>query len=276
MDYKTYLSKRYSSENTIKSYCYHVAKYVKWYEQTYEMKFQKLIRENVLDYRSYLLNIKKLKPKSINSEFSALKQYNDYLIDIGAQQSMVISDKDLIKTTDNHLSPTKTNREEISRIRQKVLMDSGRRDHAIVTVMAYTGLRVSEVISIELANLNLEAKQLFIKGKGDKYRAVYLNSKVVNAIRNYLEERKSASPYLFVSRNSGNDGKLSRGTVNWILKKYTNLSPHQFRHFFCTECKNAGMDLTTIAYLAGHICIQTTMKYEHPSEKDIIEKLNQL
>lgn len=276
MEFKTYLSERYASENTVKSYCYHVAKYLKWYEQTYGMKFEQLIRENILDYRAYLLNIKKLKPKTINSEFSALKQFNDFLIEAGVQASLVISDKDLMKVTDNHLSPAKTGREEVSRIRQKILMDSGRRDHAIVTVMAYTGLRVSEVISIELDNINLEAKQLFIKGKGEKYRAVYLNNKVVHAIKNYLEERNSDSPYLFVSRNSSNNGKLSRSTVNRFLKKYTSLSPHQFRHFFCTECKNAGMDLTTVAYLAGHNSIQTTMKNEHPSEKDIDEKLNQL
>ena len=79
MEFKTYLSDRYASANTVKSYCYHVAKYLKWYEQTYGMRFEQMIRENILDYRAYLLNIKRLKPKTINSELSAMKQFNDFL-----------------------------------------------------------------------------------------------------------------------------------------------------------------------------------------------------
>ena len=79
-------------------------------------------------------------------------------------------------------------------------MGQGKRDYAIVTLICYTGVRISEAVNIKLTHICFESREITVVGKGDKQRIVYMNNKVVNALREYLKVRSSKSEYLFVSR----------------------------------------------------------------------------
>ena len=84
-DYKKFLRERGKSENTIKTYSGHVNEYYRWYKDTFGEEPTRLYHTNILDFRSYLQNIKKLKFKSIDTKLSSLTSFNEFLVQIGVQ-----------------------------------------------------------------------------------------------------------------------------------------------------------------------------------------------
>ena len=159
--------------------------------------------------------------------------------------------------------------------RQRILKDGDRRLYAIATLLGYTGLRISEALNVKLDDINLETKELIVrKGKGEKQRIVYLNTKIINAMREYLKERNVESVYLFLSRESD---KVDRSVINKSFKKYSkDITPHKLRHFYCTHALESGFSIHEVANLAGHSSIQTTMIYTNPSRKKMKDKAEPL
>ena len=84
---------------------------------------------------------------------------------------------------------------------QKVLVDTGKSNYAIAVILAYAGLRVSECISISRTDIDFQARELLVIGKGNKQRIVFISDKIIHAVREYLKVRNSQSEYLFISRN---------------------------------------------------------------------------
>ena len=142
------------------------------------------------------------------------------------------------------------------------------RDKLIVLLLLYTGIRVSELVSIRLKDLDFLTMQLHVVGKGGKIREVPLRSEVVDVAKEYMAtERKghkfSHSEYLLLTQRSG---KMDRDAVNKLLNKHgeylgITMRPHKFRHTFCTRLLKAGVPLTTTAKIAGHARIQTTAAF---------------
>lgn len=111
----------------------------------------------------------------------------------------MINDNDMIKVQTVYANPTDISKTEVESFRQKILEDEDKRLYAIVTLLAYTGLRISEALNVKLEDVSLEAKELIVRnGKGDKQRTVYLNTKVINALKEYIKIRNSVSSYIFV------------------------------------------------------------------------------
>lgn len=279
-DFENFMNESGKSKNTIKSYLLHVRHYLKWFEETYGLEFKKLYRENVLEYKNYLLNVKKhkgkrLNGKSINAKLSALLQFNRFLKKEKIQEDIVIDDIDLIKIQTNYANPTDITKADVENFRQKILESGDKRLYALVTLLAYTGLRISEALNIKIEDMNLETRELIVKkGKGYKQRIVYLNSKVINAIKEYLKIRESDSEYLFVSRQSD---RLDRTVINRHFKKYSNkITPHKLRHFFCTNAIENGFAVHEVANIAGHSSIQTTLIYTNPSREAMKNKIELL
>jgi len=147
----------------------------------------------------------------------------------------------------------------------------GIRDGALLELLYATGLRVSELVSLPVNNLNLEAGYLIAYGKGSKERLVPIGEVAQNAIREYLKEGRPAllgnsqSNYLFLTRN----GKPFTRQGFWkLLKKYTlsagilkNISPHTLRHSFASHLLERGADLRSVQMMLGHVDISTTQIY---------------
>jgi integrase/recombinase XerD len=153
----------------------------------------------------------------------------------------------------------------------------GLRDKALVEVLYATGVRVSELISLRAADLNLEEGYLTCIGKGDKQRMVPLGDQAVTWVRRYLSDgrtallRKKSSPWLFVNARDG--GPLSRIGFWKVLKEYGlkagiagDLSPHMVRHSFATHLLERGADLRMIQVMLGHADLSTTQIYTHVLE----------
>jgi integrase/recombinase XerD len=153
----------------------------------------------------------------------------------------------------------------------------GVRDKALIELLYATGLRVTELLSLKAADLNLEAGYLTCIGKGDKQRIVPLGESAADWVRRYSAEARPAllkgrkSNWLFVNAKGGT--QLSRVGFWKILKEYgikagisRDLSPHVLRHSFATHLLDRGADLRAIQMMLGHADLSTTQIYTHVLE----------
>lgn len=269
------------SKNTIEGYKRNIILYEKWFREKYHRSFNQLHRENILQYKEHLKNEKRYTAETINNKISSLRSFNDFLIKKNIQSEWAIITDDYIQIQNDLLSPFRIDISEIESFIQAVLESGNKRDYAIVMIFAYTGIRISELTAIQLNDFNLESQDLIIRdGKGEKQRSVILNKKTVRAIKNYLNVRNEkykkakGSPYLFVSQKSK---LMHRSAVNRMFGNYSvDITPHELRHFFCTNALAKGFTLLEVKEMAGHDTIRTTEKYLHPSKQEIKDKTDRL
>jgi len=163
----------------------------------------------------------------------------------------------------------------------------GLRDRAMIEVLYSTGLRVSELVSLRVMDLDMRMGCLRCIGKGDKERLVPVGRKAMAAVQQYLEGGRPAlldrrrqgtatTPFLFISRSGIRIGRIG---VWRILAQSgrragirTNLSPHKLRHSFATHLLERGADLRSVQLMLGHADISTTQIYTHVVE----ERLKQI
>lgn len=155
----------------------------------------------------------------------------------------------------------------------------GLRDRALIELLYATGMRVSELVGLRPADLNLDASYLTCTGKGDKQRIVPIGDEAVKWVKSYLRDsrphllKRRTSVRLFVNARGGGLG-LTRVGFWKILKQYarsaglaTSLSPHVLRHSFATHLLERGADLRAIQMMLGHADLSTTQIYTHVLEQ---------
>jgi integrase/recombinase XerD len=270
------------SVNTIKAYILNVSGYIRWFEESKGTEFRKLHRENVKDYISYLKTIKKNSSRSINAKISALIKFNDFLIESNVQSEHAISKKDMLKLQTQYASLATVGLSDVERFRQLVLESESKRNYAIVTLLGYCGLRISECLNIRMSDFNLTSRELIVsEGKGNKQRTVIINNKAKTAIQSWIKERSEKgidSEYLFVS-NRGS--RIDRTVINKLFKQYSavidkDITPHDLRHFFCSHALENDMSVHEVANQAGHSNIHTTLLYTNPTRETMLAKMDRL
>ena len=274
--FQEHLAENRKADNTIKSYFLTVKGFILWHQGIYGQPPDQLTRQEVLNYVTYLRTVRGLTNRSVNTKLAALQALNEFLIETGCQTELVLSKRDYLRVQTAYANPSTISRDQVETFRQQILAGQGLRDYAIVTVLAYAGLRISEVLALRLGDVDLAAREITVQhGKGDKMRVVFIGDKVVNAIKEYLQRRPSTdSPYLFLSRKGG---ALSRGQVNRIFNLYSDtITPHTLRHFFCSNAIEAGYSINEVANQAGHSNIHTTLLYTNPTRERMKEKANLL
>ena len=169
LEFKNYLLGENKSANTIENYIRNIQNFKKWYMETTGGEFKKLYRPNILDYKSYLRCIKKtkkgqpLKAQSINANLSALAKYNEFLVYKGIQSDVVINDKDFLKVQKQRINPCTIDKTDVENFRQKILENESKRDYAIITILAYCGLRISECLNIKINDFDLNSCEILIR-----------------------------------------------------------------------------------------------------------------
>jgi len=157
---------------------------------------------------------------------------------------------------------------------------------AMVVLLLSTGIRRSEAVAITLDDLDLEKRQVLIRGKGDKERVVPLTDQAVEAIQAYLPHRtRTQSRHLFVSAWKGHPihGRCINRMLKIVIQKAglegQGITPHKLRHTFATHLIRQGVDIRTVQELLGHSDIQTTARYLHSdtrTKQSAVGKLNGL
>ena len=168
--------------------------------------------------------------------------------------------------------------EDVDRLMEQpdVATTRGLRDRAMIELLYATGLRVSELVGVRLADLHLDEEYLTCVGKGSKERLVPIGEQAADWIRRYHASarrdllKKRQSPRLFLNARGGS---LSRVGFWKILKKHArtanlapSLSPHVLRHSFATHLLERGADLRAIQLMLGHADLSTTQIYTHVLE----------
>ncbi len=153
------------------------------------------------------------------------------------------------------------------------------RDKAILELLFSTGLRVSELCSLD-SDIDLSQDSFSIRGKGDKVRVVFLSPTAKAAVAAYLKARKDMGEALFVNTRSDNSipSRLTSRSVERIMKKYAmkagiakKMTPHILRHVFATDLLNNGADIRSVQQLLGHASINTTQIYTHITDAHLRE-----
>ncbi|MDD2367228.1 MAG: tyrosine recombinase XerC [Desulfuromonadaceae bacterium] len=154
---------------------------------------------------------------------------------------------------------------------------NGLRDRAILELLYSSGLRVSELTSLDIGELDLFNGIVRVTGKGGKERIVPVGSRAVQAVRAYLELRSTAEPRAPLFLNT-RGGRINRRSVAAVIDKYViriaafkRISPHTLRHTFATHLLEGGGDLRAIQELLGHASLSTTQKYTHVSIDRLME-----
>lgn len=156
------------------------------------------------------------------------------------------------------------------------------RDKAILELLFSTGLRISELCSLNKNHItDATSGEFSVRGKGEKIRIVFLSDTAKVSIRNYLDKRGDIDESLFVRLSKGNDGsqetlRLTPRSIERIIKNYAikagiskKVTPHIIRHCFATDLLRAGADIRSVQSMLGHSSITTTQIYTHVTNKQL-------
>ena len=170
----------------------------------------------------------------------------------------------------------------------------GKRDKAILELFFSTGLRLAELRSLNVKDLNFDTREISVRGKRGKIRVVFLSDRAVEALRKYMEVRLDHLVPLFIGNFTranialppGDEFRLTDNSIYRLVKKYalasgivTDPSPHTLRHSFATNLLRHGADLRSVQELLGHADLSTTQIYTHvtnPQLKEVHEKFHTL
>lgn len=274
------------SLKTVKMYGYYLHFFQGWLLQklkTNDFEVEKIDEEIIRDFRLYLSHYYKnpykgqLKRQTQNYFLVSLRSFFRYLL---KQKMKVISPEiiELGKQRDRNIKYLMP--EELERLFSVVDVKNiiGLRDRAILELLFSTGLRVSELVSLNRDQVNIEKGEFGVIGKGGKARVVFLSKRAKIWLREYLEKRNDPFSPLFI-RYSGPKAKegltteanrLSVRSVERLIEKYRKkamlpfrIGPHALRHSFATDLLSHGADLRSVQEMLGHKNISTTQIYTH-------------
>ena len=272
------------SPNTLDSYSRDLIKYLEYLSR----KGIKDINETSdLTVISFFTSLKKdgLSNRSIARNLSSIKMFYKFL----AEDHHIKSNPTLNIETPKRESklPQVLSMEEVDSLLKIPGRNTplGLRDAALLELLYATGLRVSEIVSLSLNNINLEAGYLLAYGKGSKERLVPIGEVAQNLIKEYLEKarpallKKKQSNYLFITRRTK---PMTRQGFWKLIKKYAlaaginkNISPHTLRHSFASHLLERGADLRSVQIMLGHSDISSTQIYTHVTTERLKKIHNQ-
>jgi integrase/recombinase XerC len=210
---------------------------------------------------------------SIARKLSAIRSFYRYLL-----REEIIPTSPVATTFSPKLDkrlPSFLTMEEMERLLEAPDLSTpqGRRDRALIELLYASGLRVSELVNINLEQVNLDSREIRVLGKGSKERLVLMGHPAAMALSAYLSQGrpkllgKKRSDALFLNRYGE---RLPERRVQRILKKYANIAgidkgvhPHMLRHTFATHLLDGGADLRVVQELLGHANLSSTQIYTH-------------
>ena len=270
------------SRNTLESYRRDLNKFVVWLGQQRGVPILETTHADIQGFLAHLVNEQKAKATSTSRAISSLKRLFRYL----SRQNKVDADPTLQIATPKlpRSLPKSLTEQDVELLLNTPDINTplGMRDRAMLEVLYATGLRVSELVTLHVAQVSMDMGVVRVMGKGSKERLVPLGEEALDWLRRYLAEGRAvllagkASDALFVTARAS---AMTRQMFWYLIKRHAkhgglnkSLSPHTLRHAFATHLLNHGADLRVVQLLLGHADISTTQIYTHVAR----ERLKQL
>ncbi|MGY4798126.1 tyrosine-type recombinase/integrase [Lysinibacillus fusiformis] len=254
------------SKTTVSTYSHSLKLFSEWLDGA-GASIENYSRSDVQQYVDYLVGRRK-SPATINKHWSAIKKYSCW-----SKNERAIEDISVVKPIEyTKLSPKSLDRIEVNRLIREIDREDNARDMAITQVLLNTGIRLSELVALNKADIDIGERkgELFVRnGKGNKARSIPLNKEARRAINKYLSERNDSIEALFIS----NRGKrISVRSVQHIFEK-KGVNVHALRHTFITHLIRNGIDTSIVQSLSGHSSADMLFRYSVPSEEDKLQAL---
>jgi len=219
--------------------------------------------------RKYLaqLRTKQLRPRTLARKISSLRSFFRFL-----QREGYIKENPAVLLTTPKLDkklPHFLSEKEMAMLIEAPGFEkiADKRNRAILETLYSAGLRVSELVGLNIDDVDFISNIAKVRGKGRKERLVPIGDAALKAIKSYLSDRKEKTSALFLNRSGK---RISDRSIRNIINKYIattslqmNVSPHMFRHSFATHLLNRGADLRSVQELLGHVNLSTTQIYTH-------------
>jgi len=242
------------------------------YLEKENLDYQEIKYSDIRFYLMYLKEEKKEKNSSINRHLSSLRSFYKYLVNKGVITNNAFSYVHGPKKEKKLPRYFEYNELEELFATPDINTARGQRDLLILELLYATGVRVGELVSIKVKDIDRRNRSILILGKGNKERIVEYGEYAEDILNTYLKYGReslnnNSSVYLFLN-NQG--GVLTERGVRYILDKIIkrttlakNISPHMIRHSFATHLLNEGCDLLSVQKLLGHDSISSTQVYTH-------------
>ena len=274
--YVSYLEvERNVSPYTVRNYTTDLLDFFQFLKDKKIDSLKEVDRHTLRDYLSQLMERGFVKA-SIARKLSAIRSFYRYLL-----REEIISTSPVATTSSPKLDkrlPSFLSIEEMNRLLEAPDLSTpqGLRDRALLELLYASGLRVSELVSLNLEQVNLEAREIRVWGKGSKERMVLIGEPAARALTDYLNQGRpellgnKVSSALLLNRYGK---RLIERRVQRILEKYANIInigkrvyPHMLRHTFATHLLDGGADLRVVQELLGHASLSSTQIYTHVSK----------
>lgn len=278
--YLAELTRRGASPHTVRNYCSDLEQFATYFEPPGEPA-PELGALDVPLLREWLGSLydQKLTTVTVRRKLAAVRALYKFLMEEGtipSNPAKRLRTPKIKQRIPEVMSEEKTNR-LIDVVEEGVLIEkpSRERDLAFLELLYGCGIRVSELVGINLEDLDLRSGWLRVRGKGNKEREVPVGKRALASLERYLTVRSAAARERALFLNS-RAGRLSDRQVRRLVKMYalvatgdSTVHPHSFRHAYATHLLTDGADLRAIQELLGHVRLSTTQKYTQVSLKDL-------
>ena len=289
-----------ASPLTIRDYRHYLSRFLFWLISEYgqDLPVEKVDTPKIRTYRLYLAQLADSKGNFLSATTQgyhviAIRAFLKFLIK--NDYAVLAPEKiDLPKSSPHDPKYLSRERVEILLSQPEVATPAGLRDKAILELLFSTGLRVSELVSLNRETINLERREFGVVGKGRHERVVFLSWRAVEWIGRYVASRRDSWEPLFINYRGaggsvekeikrfdpeeGERRRLTTRSVQRILEKYAakahlpfKATPHTMRHSFATDLLYAGADLRSVQAMLGHKNVSTTQIYTHVTDKQLHE-----
>lgn len=290
-EYLEYLEiERNRSLKTVENYGRYLDRFIAFLANTSGGELSDMTEDAIRQYRLWLNRFKDadtgapLKRVTQNYHVIALRNFLKYLAKRNIK-SVAPDRVELGKQEDRQV--TFLEKRELERLLEapKEGELSGLRDRAMLAVLFSTGMRVSELCSLDRDMISLERGELSVRGKGGKVRPVFLSSDSCGRVKSWIEKRTDADGALFIriprnkAFNKYDDLRLTPRSVQRIVQHHAvaagivgkKVSPHTLRHSFATDLLRNGADIRSVQAMLGHSSVTTTQIYTHVTDKGLKE-----
>ena len=277
-DYRTWLQEeKHASDNTLSSYLRDINQFKTWLLGAGSPDLRRVKKDTINEYMLYLSGAGK-SPATITRCTASLKSFYAYMLGRGAVKTNPAKNVAALKVERKCPEILTSKEVELFLEQPKCVDEKGYRDHAMLELLYATGIRVSELIGLDVGDVNLAGGFIRCRSK-TRERIIPLYRTAIKALRDYITDirpRIISGPdeqALFVNMNGG---RMSRQGFWKIIKYYQekaeiskDITPHTLRHSFAVHLLENGADLRSIQEMLGHADISSTQIYAHIIEKHL-------